>query len=179
MIIADMIIGIDPGKGGGIAVWDANWLEVEVFKMPENVRAMNVLFSEFKAMDGKAFVILEKVQLQQGDLNNTGRMYRLQKMFTNYDQLKTVLSIVGLPYIEVKPNEWQKYLRLAKKGEDYTDRKRRLKKAAGNLYRTTKVTLWNADALLLMEFGRRKKRNEPEWFFGKLPKSVLSEIMQP
>ncbi len=177
MIIVDTIIGIDPGKAGGIAVWNANWAEVETFKMPENVRAMNVLFSELKAIDKKAFVILEKVQLQQGDLGNTGRMFRLQKMFTNYDQIKTVLLIVGIPFIEVKPNEWQKYLRLAKKNEEYADRKRRLREAAKSLYISTKVTLWNADALLLMEFGRRKKQYNPEWFFGKLPKSILSEIM--
>lgn len=177
MIIADMIIGIDPGKSGGIAVWNANWSEIEVFKMPENVRDMNLLFTELVNMTDKAFVILEKVQMQQGDVKNIGRMFRLQKLFANYEQIRVVLSIVGLPFIEVKPNEWQKYLRLAKKGEEYADRKRRLKEAALNLYPTVKVTLWNADALLLLEFGRRKKRNEPEWFIGKLPKPVLSKIM--
>lgn len=173
-----MIIGIDPGKSGGIAVWDANWVEVEVFKMPENVRAMNVLFSEFKAMDGKVFVIIEKVQLRKDDTGNVGKMFRLQKMITNFDQIKTVLSIVGLPFIEVTPVEWQKYLRLRKKEkESYDDRKNRFKIAAKQFYPLIKVTLWNADALLLLEFGRRKKRDDESWFIGKLPKPLLKKLI--
>ena len=162
MIIADMIIGIDPGKSGGIAVWNANWSEIEVFKMPENVRDMNLLFTELVNMTDKAFVILEKVQMQQGDVKNIGRMFRLQKLFANYEQIRVVLSIIGMQFVEVKPMEWLKYLRLAKKGEEYTDRKRRLKEAAKQLYPLTKVTLWNADALLLLEYGRRRKRFDPE-----------------
>lgn len=55
-------------------------------------------------------------------------------------------------------------------------RKNRYAENARSLYPGVKVTLWNADAIQLMHFGRRKLANDPAWIIGSLPKSVQQKI---
>ena len=90
MIRVDTIIGINPVKG--IAVWNVNWEKVEAFKMPENVRALNLLFSELNKIEGNAFVFIRTIKYQKID----------------YEQIKTVLFAIGLPFIEHR-NEWSRW----------------------------------------------------------------------
>lgn len=88
MIKIDTIIRID--MGGGIAAWNINWKDVEVFKMPENVRALNLLFSELNKIEGNAFVIIKNDQK------------------IKCEQIKTVLFAIGLPFIEYR-KEWSRW----------------------------------------------------------------------
>jgi hypothetical protein len=47
--------------------------------------------------------------------------------------------------------KWQSGLRV--KGEEKADRKRRFKTIAASRHPEIPITLWNADALLIMDFG--------------------------
>jgi hypothetical protein len=82
MIRIDTIIVIDLSKG--IGAWNINWDKIEVFKMPENVRALNLLFSELNKIEGNAFVIIKNDQK------------------ISCEQIKTVLFAIGLPFIEYR-----------------------------------------------------------------------------
>ncbi len=90
MIRIDTIIRIDPDMG--IFVWNANWENVEVFKMPENIRALNLLFSELNKIEGNAFVIMKNIKYQK----------------IKCEQIKIVLFTIGLPFIEYR-NEWSRW----------------------------------------------------------------------
>lgn len=60
----------------------------------------------------------------------------------------------------VRPREWQKPFKLPTRKDAGTDtkKKRAHREAAQRLFPEVNVTNWNADALLLAEFGRRKER---------------------
>ena len=91
-------------------------------------------------------------------------------------QLKDIMAVEGIPPCLVHPISWQTYLKLRKKNEDKTERKNRYKDAAGHYYPEVKPTLWNADAILLMHFGRLKQQREPEWIKENLPHDVFSKL---
>lgn len=55
-------------------------------------------------------------------------------------------------------------------------RKNRYAENARSLYPGVRVTLWNADAIQLMHFGRKKLANDPGWVVGSLPKSIQQKI---
>lgn len=82
-----------------------------------------------------------------------------------------------LPFIQIFPVQWQSYLNLrSKEPEEYADRKRRFKRVAQMHFPTMKVTLNNADALLIMEFLGLKYQREPEWIISKLPHSIVEQL---
>ena len=63
-----------------------------------------------------------------------------------------------------------------KKTEEKTERKNRYKDAAQHYYPEIKATLWNADAVLLMHFGRLKKQNDPKWIIQNLPSDIVRKL---
>lgn len=60
--------------------------------------------------------------------------------------------------------------------EEKSERKRRYKEIAGNLYPELKPTLWNADATLIMHFGRYILRNNPGWVRQNLPSNMHERL---
>lgn len=76
--------------------------------------------------------------------------------------------MIGLPYVLVHPMSWQSRLGLRIKGEEKKERKARYKVEAEKLYGGN-VTLWNADALLIMHFGRYVLKNDVRWLLKNLP----------
>ena len=69
----------------------------------------------------------------------------------NYGYWRGVLQGLRIPFTEVHPRTWQKGLMLGK--VQGAERKRKLKQVASERYPDQKVTLKNADALLLLEVG--------------------------
>lgn len=181
----DCIIGIDPGATGGIAMWRPN-SEVVTIKMPKELMDLRDWLEYVKTISESPLVFIEKVQMRPDDIlpaetpdehrANMGKAYRIQIMLQNFQRLKDILEFSDVPYIQVHPMSWQSFLHVRKKGEDKKDRKNRYKKYATENYPSIKVNLWNADALLLMHFGRLKKTAEPHWILENLPKRVHSKI---
>ena len=81
----------------------------------------------------------------------------IQKMRDNYTTLKTLFEVNGWEVISVQPKVWMRDLRLLKKGESKTDRKRRFKKFAQSKYPHLKVTLKTSDALCILYWLTTKK----------------------
>lgn len=174
MIAADVYIGIDPGMGGGVCHWTANG-GMKSAKMPRSIADLSVLLNSIKERGAQPLCFLEKLQLRHDDTD--GKQFRIQKLLANYEQIKTLLTVHNIPYILVHPMTWQSYLNLRVKDEPKKDRKNRYKRAAGNFYPEAKVSLYNADAILLIEFGRRKRQYDERWLIEQLPKQTLKLLL--
>ena len=107
-----------------------------------------------------------------------GKLYRIQKLIANFEHLKAVIEMCGVPYVLVHPLSWQTKLKLRKLGsrEDKAQRKKRYQRAAASFYPEVRATLWNADALLIMHFGRYALVNEPSWIKANLPEREYEKL---
>lgn len=175
------IIGIDPGVKGGISLYRSG--RATVYRMPEDLNRLKDLLMQEKEL-GETIVFIEKLSVRPDDIAsengaaNMGKLYRIQKMMANFEQLKAIVSVCGIPYILVHPMKWQNKLGLRKAGgkEEKRERKNRYKEVAQDLYPYIKMTLWNADALLIMHFGRYMLLHCPIWIKQNLPTSVQPNL---
>jgi len=171
----NLIIGIDPGVSGGIAVIVNN--KVAIMKMPKREVTVNgkkrnetnvgilIEMLSIYTKGHNAIVFIEKVSMRPSD--NKGKQFQIVKMLANYEALKTIINILGVPMIQVMPRVWQKYLNLVKAKEESKDRKKRYKRFASDIT-GMKTALWNSDAICIAEFGRRKVKLEPDWILEKI-----------
>ena len=141
-------IGIDPGKGGGIAVITNE--TVTLYNCPQTVKDMALLIgiclNDVAAYRTKVF--LEKVWAFPTD----GRA----GSFTfgeNYGQWQGILASYELEPTLVTPKTWQSHLGI-KKGLPKNIRKKMLKQMAiERCPNAKKVTLKTADAILIAIYG--------------------------
>lgn len=180
----DCVIGIDPGANGGIVCWRPNHKTVAL-RMPKDIQELREWLNYIKGISSP-IIFLEKLSVRPDDVTvdgggvNMGKLYRIQKMTANYEQLKTIITICEIPFVMVHPMKWQNELnlRIRRKGfkEDKAVRKRRFKDVAAGYYPDVKMTLWNADAALIMHFGRYVLQNKIQWVRENLPKDVFSRL---
>ena len=176
------VIGVDPGAGGGLAVFIPGQMTKAV-KMPKDITDLHDFFAYY-AENYNPIVFLEKLSVRpddiraDGDKPNMGKLFRIQKLMANYEHLKAIIETAGIPYVMVHPASWQTKLKLRIHGvhEEKADRKRRYQEHAGQLYPGVKVTLWNADALLIMHFGRWALVNETNWVKSNLPAREYAKL---
>ncbi len=142
------VIGIDPGKSGGLAVLTPNH-KASVFRFDNLSEREVYLLLTGQTLD-LCHVFLEKVHAMPGQ--------GVTSMFNfgcGYGFLRGVLTTLGVPYEDVPPQTWQKKLGLGAKYNSYADRKRAHKAQAEQWFPSTKITLSDADALLIAEYGYR------------------------
>ncbi len=173
----DVIISVDPGiSNGGICVFIPGQ-QIKTIKMPKDIRDLADFF-KYYAETYKPIVFLEKLSVRPDDVEmmpngkpNMGKMFRIQKLMGNYEHLKALIETAGIPYVMVHPASWQTKLKLRIKGvkEEKHERKHRYKVKAAELYPGVKTTNWNADAIMIMHFGRYILVNEPSWVKANLP----------
>lgn len=146
----EKLIGIDPGKSGGIAVYSLTRNKlIEVVNMPETTKD---LFDYLKNFQKNSVCFLEKV----GGLPGMGgsAMFNFGK---NFGSIETCLIALNIKTYEVTPQSWQKTFQVGTKGKKSTSEwKNKLKFKAQQLYPNVKVTLATSDALLIMEYGLNK-----------------------
>lgn len=145
------ILGIDPGKGGGIAVIDADTAEViEVCAMPDTIADISDMIARHCDASCAYIEIVHSMPKQGVSSTFTfGQFY-------GYVQMAVVAHKIRC--IDVLPSRWQQSLGVkAKKDEGYSAHKNRLKGLAQKLFPNVKVTLKNADALLIAYYGREKE----------------------
>lgn len=169
---ADCIIGIDPGAAGGIAVYLPG-RKVQAVKMPKNLRDLRDFFGHL-VENYHPLAFLEKLSVRPDDVTAEGG--QAKKMIANYEQLKAMLEAAELPYVMVHPMSWQSRLGIRVKGEEKPERKRRYKAIAGDMYPEVKITMWNADALLIMHFGRIAVEIDQRWLKANLPDAEQKKI---
>lgn len=149
-------VGVDPGKTGGIARLDEAGAILSLDKMPESEADLLAILRGNLEVDGRTFALLESVHAMPGQ--------GVTSMFSfgeNFGLCKGCLSGAGVPWELVRPVEWQRGLGIPKvKGEGREDRKRRLKAHAKRLWPDDAKIITNAtaDALLIAEYCRRKRR---------------------
>ena len=171
------VVGIDPGSNGGIVTWRPNE-KITAIQMPKDLTELRNYLEYLKTICSP-IVFLEKLSVRLDDITlgadgvNMGKLYRIQKMLANFEQLKAIIAVCDVPFVMVHPMKWQNELKLrantTRKKEEKNERKRRYKEIAGNLYPELKPTLWNADATLIMHFGRYILHNKPRWVLANLP----------
>jgi|TARA_Y100000310_G_scaffold178632_1_gene178594 hypothetical protein len=142
-------IGIDPGKGGGIAVIEGK--TARVYACPETVENMATLIgmclNNVSIYETRVYV--EKVWAFPTD----GRAGSFS-FGRNYGQWQGILSVHEVDPIFVTPKVWQGHFEI-KKGLPKNIRKKILKQMARDKYPKTKgITLKTADALLIALYGR-------------------------
>lgn len=178
----DTIIGIDPGAQGGIAVWQAG-AKVRTMRMPRDISELRE-YVTYLVENFRPVVFLEKLSVRPDDVTveggsaNLGKLYRIQKMIAQYEQLKATLDFCGVPFVQVHPMKWQNGLHLRMKGEEKAERKRRFRDIAGKLYPEVDATLWNADAVLIMHFGRHILKDNLNWVLENLPRSISRSLFE-
>lgn len=176
------VIGVDPGANGGLAVFIPGQL-VRTVKMPKDITELRDFFAYY-VENYKPIVFLEKLSVRpddvmvQGDKAAMGKMYRVQKMMANFEHLKALIEMAGIPYVLTHPMTWQTDLKLRVRGEheEKADRKRRYKEAAAKLYPGVSVSLWNSDALLIMHHGRWAVINKQKWVRANLPEREYQKL---
>lgn len=179
------VIGVDPGSAGGIAVFIPG-NNVKTVKMPKNIADLRD-FLGYYATNFHPIVFIEKLSVRPDDVavegNKMGKLYRIQKMMANYEHLKAIIETAEIPYVMVHPGKWSSYLKLRqikREGpkETKTERKNRYKEFAAKQYPGVKVTLWNADALNIMHFGRSVLVNDINWVRANLPKREQEKLFE-
>lgn len=136
------IIGIDPGKSGGIA-WCVDGF-MQCWPMPKTEHDIAKLIEDFSRF-GDTHCYIEKVHaMPKQGVTSTFTFGR------GYGFLRGCLVSYKIPFEEVTPSKWQKALSCLSRGD-----KNLLKGKAQQLFPDLNITLKTADAVLIAEYGRR------------------------
>lgn len=143
-----IILGIDPGQSGAIGVLQdfANAelvRRLDFAKLSNTERDISDFLSTYKGTS--VFAYIEKVHSmpKQGVASSF-------KFGANYGFLRGCLISLGIPFEEVTPQKWQKFMGCMSRGDKNVTKAR-----AQQLFPEIKITHAIADALLIAEYGRR------------------------
>lgn len=168
------LIAIDPGATGGIAVLRDGERAIAV-KMPETPGDVAQTLKSF--CTDPCRVYMERVGGFAGSAQPGSAMFNFGM---GYGIIQGVIYTLGVPFELVPPMRWQSAIGLGAKGlarppkgtvltkeqkrsftlMNYRAKKiwkNKLKEVAQRLYPHLKVTLLNADALLILEYARRQE----------------------
>jgi len=140
---------IDPGKNGGIAVRYPGD-KVQAFRMPATEGDLRDLFVRLYNPDNPTVAHVEKVGGYIGGPGAPGSaMFNFGR---NHGFTLGVLSALYIRTELITPQQWQKRLALGtSKGMNPTEWKNKLKAEAQRRFPDMRVTLYTADALLILE----------------------------
>ena len=146
------IIGIDPGSSGGIAVLDDRGMRS--YNMPDTYGDIyDFLHSVHSQYNGDVKAFLEDV-----GHGLPGQSSKATATFARHNgHLEMALYALGIPTVKVTPQKWMKhYSNQLGKSKDVEKRewKNKLKGLAQQLFPSEKVTLKNADAILIANYGK-------------------------
>ena len=144
--MSDLLLGIDPGQSGGLALLDDSGAIVHVQKMPETEHDTAELIVEFAPRI--RFALIEKVTpMPKQGLGSTWTFGQ------HYGFLRGLLVALKIRFDQVRPQDWQKAMACRTGGD-----KNISKAKAQQLFPQQKVTHATADALLLAEHCRRSQK---------------------
>ena len=147
-----LIVAIDPGVNGGIALLDRDGA-VTVQKMPGTDIDVVSFLVEVSNTAKEVDCYLEEPPLYAGK-NIPGSA--IGKLMWNTGVLYGAAVCLGWKMHRIRPAIWQKAHTCGTKGElSSTVWKNKLKARAAELFPTVDVTLWNADALLILDAAKR------------------------
>ena len=142
-----ILLGIDPGKLGGIGILHPNG-NAEVHKFTTEGDMRDIINAH--VLDSYAY--LELVHSMPGDGNVSAFSFG-----ENFGFYRGLLMANLIPFEQVAPLKWQNFLKCRTHGD-----KNITKKKAQELYPRLKITHANADAILIATYGQRMREQ-----FGK------------
>jgi hypothetical protein len=149
-----LLLAIDPGSSGAIAVlWPGK--PILAYAMPDDpdlVEMMDGYAVAAKAENYDLVGFLEEVGGYIGKPQPGSSMF---KFGSGYGFIRGVLAANRIKTVLVRPQTWQKGVSGVQSTKG-PERKRALKEAAARLYPDIKVTLTNADALLIADYGYKQ-----------------------
>lgn len=154
MSIRNVIIGVDPGKHGAIAVYYPHNGKILVENFLGDEDAFNIVsqIRDFAFIERCGIVAYMELVggFIQGNPASGSSMFNFGD---NFGYWRGLFRMAKIPLRLVRPQKWQAGLALGKtKG---VERKRALKDAASRIYPNLKCTLANSDALLILDYARR------------------------
>jgi hypothetical protein len=152
------IIGIDPGASGAVAIWDKGISKI--YKCPKTANEMADIIiktkhSEYVNKNQSIHAYIEKVHAFPHDGRSS-----VFKFGQNFGQWIGILAACKVNTELVTPQRWMNYWKKKLNidlPKDKPERKRRLKELASH-YTDKKVTLYNADAILITMYGLYDKQ---------------------
>lgn len=150
-MVRRLILGIDPGALGGIAVLDIDGNVVSLTKMPDTPQDILDYLRQYSA-DGVCY-------MENVGNGMPGQSSKATATFARHNgHLEMALLSLGIKTNMVTPAKWMKSFQLGS-SRDYskTEWKNRLKSKAQQLFPREKVTLCVSDALLIAEYGRKQE----------------------
>jgi hypothetical protein len=135
-------VGVDVGKSGAICVMREEG--VEAHKMPHTFLEAQDLIASLKLI--KPVFLVEKTNSRPGD----GAMSAF-KFGRSCQMIEDAILAAKYPMNLISPQKWQKDYNVPR-GMEYDARKKWLKNKAQELFPELRATLWNADALLIVDY---------------------------
>lgn len=147
------IIGIDPGKNGGIA-WQHQGQNIAVEKMPDTLKDVSELLRDIQTgASGDVMAYLEQVH---AGVFRGGSQMGVTSAFTfgqGFGHLEMGLTAHEIPFVRVRPIEWQTLMGCKTGGDKNVSKKR-----AQELVPHVSMTHAKADACLICLYGVRTHR---------------------
>lgn len=141
-----IVIGIDPGKSGGVSFFHNDWIHVE--KMPAEPKDLADLLSTYTENETPVAYI-EQIYLPAG---KAGALTFGAAWGGNL----AVLNMLGIKTELVRPQVWMKYLDCMTKGDKNVTKNRASELFGRVSYedgKTVPITHWSSDALLIGYYG--------------------------
>lgn len=150
----NVLIGIDPGVSGGIAVATSNLapLTVDAVKMPDTPKGILDMLDSLRTGCDSVSCVCEKV----GTYRPGNSAISACKFARHCGGLEMALIALQIPTIYVTPHKWMKTLGSMPK--EKSERKRFIKNLMEQQYPHLKVTLATADALGILTYGIRNQQ---------------------
>lgn len=155
-----LIIGVDPGLSGGIAVLDENGKVVEVRKMPETMADIYNFLTNYSNLPSCCDKIYESVcYMENVGHGMPGQSSKSTAVFSRHNgHLEMALLALRIPTNMITPQKWEKFYQLGKSsGCEKREWKNKLKAKCQQLFPNENITLAVCDALLIAEYGRKQE----------------------
>jgi hypothetical protein len=158
--LASLVVGIDPGKGGGMAVIKSNVYDfgAKIFtahNCPKTIEGMVGFISMLKSESPYITCFLEKVHAFPTDGRSSAFKFGM-----NYGIWRGILCAFGIKTELVTPQAWQKTFGELPKNKQ--ERKRKLRDIATEKS-TIKATLKTADAICIALYGYEIMKTGRQW----------------
>ena len=151
----NVVIAIDPGVSGGVAV--AAFGKTVCHAMPategDRLELIRDVFRTAEVEGASCVCVLEEVNGFVGKAQPGSAMFKFGE---GYGFLKGIVQTLGIRLVLVRPQVWQKVFGIgtAARCASKTEWKNKLKAEAQRRFPNLGVTLQTADALLILEWAR-------------------------
>lgn len=146
MKLQPLIVGIDPGQGGGVSYFSPDKKIVHVIKMPETEKDIVDALSNPDDDSVIVLVMIEAVHSMPGQ--GVASSFKFGR---GYGFLRGVITALEIPLEQVTPQKWQKVMECRTHGDKNISKAR-----AQQMWPKLRITHATADALLIGEYARRQ-----------------------